>query len=112
MSDLHKDVDVEDHIRTMMANTSRSKNNEKRICDVERKQDEVREVLIPAVKEEVKIVRQELQHLANLPEQVRKNGDELRENGAYNRATRWLIASLVVITGLIVTLVNLFGSGG
>jgi len=110
MSDLHKDVDVEDHIRTMMANTSRSKSNEKRI--VERKQDEVREVLIPKVRSEVEMALQELKHLASLPEQVRKNGDELRENGAYNRATRWLIASLVVITGLIVTLVTFFGSGG
>ena len=111
MSDLHKDVDVEDHIRTMMANTSRSKNNEKRIGTVERKQDEVREVLIPAVREEVKVVRQEMRHLSSLPAQVQKNGDELRENGAYNRATRWFIASLVVITGLVVALVNLFSGG-
>ena len=46
MSDPHKDVDVEDHIRTMMANTGRSKRNAARLDEIEPKQDDERERLL------------------------------------------------------------------
>ena len=107
MSDSHKDVDVEDHVKTMMNNTGRSKRNSSRLDEVERKQDEVREVLIPAIREEVRLARQEYQALKNLPTIVQDNGKAITNVQAYQIATRWLIVAVVMITGLAMSLITI-----
>ena len=108
MSDPHKDVDVEDHVRLMMANSSRSKENERRLGKVEDRQADVRERVsvierVTKAIEELPVKIAELASAARLVEDLPKQFTELRisvegGNTARNR--------LIVIFGVLFAAIN------
>jgi len=108
MSDPHRDVAVEDHIKTMMANTGRSKDNERRMGKVEDRQGDFRERLsvierITKAIEELPIKVAELAAAARNVEDLPRQFTELRisvegGNTARNR--------LIVIFGIVFAAIN------
>jgi len=99
MSDPHKDIDVEEHVRTIMGNISRSKANAAEIRELKVKQDDVREVKLPGHEQRISANENLLKRFIDLPEKV-------TELMAYQVATRWMLVTIVLLVGAIITIMQ------
>ena len=72
---------------------------------MEVKQDEIRETLIPKLSERVGATEMVCKTLEDVPAQLAKSN-------ANQLATRWFLATLMVLVGVVMAVINVYAGGG
>ena len=98
--DMHDDQRMmQDHIARIHSMEQHCIESDRRVGNMERKQDEVRETMIPALANRLGVVEGAVARLVSLPEQM-------AELTSYQKASRWLLVTVIAVVGVAVAVVT------